>query len=88
MSTRCSVAVAKDILRRRHRRGFISARGKAQSFSNISATTAALSVNSTAGDFSANGTSAVLYLPPKQFRFTIATATGVYCYVCGVPDPA
>jgi hypothetical protein len=39
MSTRCSVAVAKDILRRRHRRGFMSARGEAQSFSNISATT-------------------------------------------------
>ena len=47
-----------------------------------------LSVNGTAGDFSANGTSAVLYLPPGQFKFTIATATGVYYYVCGVPDPA
>lgn len=44
-----------------------------------------LSVNGTAGDFSAAGTSTGLDLPAGQYRFTIATATAVYCGVSGVP---
>jgi hypothetical protein len=47
-----------------------------------------LSVNGTAGDFSAAGTSAVLYLPAGQYRFTIATATAVYCSVAAIPNAA
>ncbi len=39
----------------------------------------------TALKLTANGTIAG-YLPPGQYRFTIATATGVYCSVAGVPS--
>ena len=38
----------------------------------------------TALKFTAAGTIAG-YLPPGQYRFAIATATGVYCSVAGVP---
>jgi hypothetical protein len=88
----------------------------AKEFSNISATTAAFTLNGgyymvaavatfgggsvelqmlgpdqstwlsapTALKLSAAGTIAG-YLPPGQYRFTIATATAVYCSVAGVP---
>lgn len=26
------------------------------------------------------------YLPPGQYRFTVATATAIYCSVAGIPD--
>jgi hypothetical protein len=39
---------------------------------------------SVGGDFSANGTASPLWLPPGQYRFTIATATAVFCSVAGV----
>jgi hypothetical protein len=34
--------------------------------------------------FTGNGSSTV-YAPPGQYRFTIATATAVYCSVAGIP---
>lgn len=88
----------------------------AQSFSNISATTAAFRLNggryaieavatfgggsvkfqalmpdgstwqsvSSATDFTAAGY-ATIDVPPGQYRFTITTATAVYCSAAGVP---
>jgi uncharacterized membrane protein YeiH len=38
----------------------------------------------TAVSFTANGSSTV-YASPGQYRFTIATATAVYCSVAGIP---
>jgi hypothetical protein len=45
-------------------------------------------VSGTAGDFSANGTSAILYLPGGQYRFSVATATAVYASVVAIPNDA
>jgi hypothetical protein len=39
----------------------------------------------TASHFTANGIVATAWLPPGQYRFAIATATGVSCSVSGVP---
>jgi hypothetical protein len=39
----------------------------------------------TASHFTANGIVATGYLPPGQYRFAIATTTGVSCSVSGVP---
>jgi hypothetical protein len=38
----------------------------------------------TAISFTGNGTSTT-YAPPGKYRFTIATATAVYCSVAGIP---